>query len=193
MDKREFARIKKELEKLPERIRYIYLLQLQKYIEKYLKDDALLKEINRMMREIEEKFANDTSWKRDVLTTLARISQQEQEERPHIRQPAEIEQIIQQEQPRPQQEERGVKYGGSSAAEEGYMKAGYFSKHERKTEELYNARSASAEGEIAGRTYSLQEQKEQFEAHGYHTHKTLEEGREAHARNKKHSIYERQT
>lgn len=184
MDKREFELIKKELNKLPDKTRYIYLLQLQKYIEKYIKDAAIAKEIDVMLKEIEARFQHDTSWKRDVLTTLARISQEEREERPHLRQPAEIEQIIQQEQPRRQDEEPGVKYGGSSAAEEGYMKAGYFSKHKPRQEsrELY---STSPQGE------SLQEQKEKFESHGYHTRKTLEEEREEHHRGKKHSIYER--
>ena len=188
VDLRQFKLIKKELEKYPLKIQYIYLLQLQKYVEKSSKDPAVLKEIDALLKQIEGKFSNDLSWKRDVLTTLASMEKTQDDRAEIMRQQPDIEQIIQQTPQPKQNDELGVKYGGSSTQEEGYMKSGYFSKHEKKTEDLYSTRSSGLYD--TGRE-SLSEQKEQFESQGYHTRRSLEEEREEHARGKKHSIYQK--
>ena len=98
VDIKQFELIKKELEKYPLKTQYIYLLQLQKYIEKTTKNPAVLKEIDRLLKEIEGKFSNDSSWKRDILTTLMSKNNDDNFERPRIDKHQDIEQIIQQTQ-----------------------------------------------------------------------------------------------
>src|SRR3989344_7601852 len=158
----QFKLIKKELEKYPLKIQYIYLLQLQKYVEKSSKDPPVLKEIDKLLKEIEGKFSNDTSWKRDVLTTLASMERTHDADRADIiRQQPDIEQIIQQTPQPKQNEELGVKYGQSESS--GYMEKGYFSKHKQKTEDLYS--TPSSRGLERGAEYegkNLQEQQERF-------------------------------
>jgi len=188
VDIRQFKLIKKELEKYPLKIQYIYLLQLQKYVQQSSKDPAVLKEIDSLLKQIEGKFSNDLSWKRDVLTTLASMDKTKQDERTEtIRKQPDIEQIIQQTPQPKQNEELGVKYGQSESS--GYMEKGYFSKHKQKTEDLYS--TPSSRGLERGAEYegkNLQEQQERFQMQGYHR-ASLQEGIEEHQKGKKHSLY----
>src|SRR3989344_7864983 len=187
VDLRQFKLIKKELEKYPLKIQYIYLLQLQKYVEKSSKDPAVLKEIDALLKQIEGKFSNDLSWKRNVLTTLASMDKTKQDERTEtIRKQPDIEQIIQQTPQPKQNEELGVKYGQSESS--GYMEKGYFSKHKQKTEDLYST-SASRRAEERGRE-SSRDQQEKYAASGsslYHR-ESLQEEMEEHQKGKKHSL-----
>ena len=174
MNLKEFELIKKELEKYPLKVRYIYLLQLQKYLEKTTKDTSILKEIDKLLKEIEAKFAHDTSWKRDVLTSLINQNREERVDDRHrpIRNP--IEEIIQREQQKKPEEQPGVRYG-SSAEESGYAKAGYFSKNKEKSNDLYSTSSSSG-----GTGRSHEEQQEKFAHSGYSHHKSMEEEIEEH-------------
>jgi|SRR3989344_232773 len=179
MNKKDFERIKKELEKVPLKQRYIYLLQLQKLI----KEKEFLAEIDTLLKEIESKFSHDKSWKRDVLTTLLNSGvQQDDEVRPlrQVMQQAGVEEIIQQQAPK-QEENGGVKYGAGSGE---YGNKGYFKKYERG--------GSTEEYEITPRHHeSLQQQKEHFETGGYATQRSLTEELEEHQKGKKRNLYEK--
>ena len=184
VDIKQFHLIKKELEKYPLKTQYIYLLQLQKYIEKTDKNPAVLKEIDKLLKEIEGKFSNDSSWKRDILTTLMSKNNDDQFERPRLSKSQDIEQIIHQTQPKPLEEQQGVKYG-SSQESSGYMEKGYFSKH--KGDNLYAAKSS----QLYEQKESVKEKQEEFATSGYHLgRKSLHEETEEHRKGKK-GLYQR--
>ena len=184
MNLKDFEKIKKELEKYPLKIRYIYLLQIQKYI----KDNKILKEIDLLLKEIEAKFAHDKTWKQDVLTTL--INQNRNEEQAiqsdlrNITRSAGMEEIIHQEQIQKPQEEKGITYGGSENIK--YGDKSYF--------KSYDDQKDSRERIGYGATSSnenFQEQQEKFAQGGYSTRQSsLEEEREEYAKGeRKHKLY----
>ena len=176
MEQRQFELIKKELEKYPLKIRYIYLLQLQKYIEKTTKESSILKEIDKLLKDIEAKFSHDTSWKRDILTNLMASNKDEERlnERHAPRQET-IDQLIANTQPKPQ-EQAAIRYG-SASEEDGYSKQGYLSK-DKKSNDLYSTSSSRLEEH--DRSVSTQEQQEKFAAGSYHRKSISEETEEHH-------------